>query len=207
MNRVQGDHKDRPYKPQNGTGMNVTIRMMGEEKLVRALEVTGARAHDLRRPFADAGERIVRRISQRLSGPVLKENTGRLKGSLNHEEKADSLEVSAGGGPEVDYAAIHNFGGVIRPKKKKFLTIPFPGGPADKPVPLRASDFTDTFVAKGIIFQRKKKVKKAKNAQIIPLFILKKSVTIPARPYMFLEESDVEYLKESIADFIAGAWA
>lgn len=185
--------------------MDVTIRMVGEEKLVRVLELTGARAHDLRRPFADAGERIVRRISQRLSGPVLKENTGRLKGSLNHEETADTLDISAGGGPEVDYAAIHNFGGVIRPKKKKFLTIPFPGGPADKPVPLRAADFDDTFVAKGIIFQRKEKGKKG-NVQIIPLFILKKSVTIPASPYMFLEDSDVEYLKESISDFIAGAW-
>jgi len=180
--------------------MDVTIRIAGEEKLVRVLDETQDRARNLRRPFADAGERIVRKIAKRLSGAVLDANTGRLKASLMHKETKDTLEISAGGGPkEVAYAAIHHFGGVIRPKKKKFLTIPFPGGPADKPVPLRASDFEDTFVAAGIIFQ-------SQEHESVPLFILKKSVTIPARPYMYLEDSDEEYLKESIRDFIAGAW-
>lgn len=181
--------------------MDVTLRIMGEEKLIRVLDETEDRGQDLRRPFADTGERIVRKIAKRLSGAVLKEDTGRLKGSLAHNETKDSLEISAGGGPEeVAYATIHHFGGVIRPKKKMALTIPFPGGPADQPVPLRAGDFEDTFVAKGIIFQKRK-------YQIIPLFILKKAVEIPARPYMYLEDSDEIYLKESIADFIAEAWS
>ena len=182
--------------------MEVTIKIADEEKVIKGLEDMDDRAGDLRRPFMDFGERLVRRISKRLSGEALKERTGRLKGSLTHEETEDTLEVSAGGGPgEVDYAAIHHYGGTIRPKKKKFLTIPFPGGPADKPVPLRASDFNDTFVAKGIIFQKRGK------DDIEPLFILKESVTIPARPYMYAEDSDVEYLTNSIADFIAGAWS
>jgi phage gpG-like protein len=183
--------------------MEITMRIAGEDAAIRALDVVAGHAGDLRRPLADMGERLVRRIAKRLSGAVLKENTGRLKGSLMHKETTDTLEVSAGGGKQVDYAAIHHFGGVIRPKKKKFLTIPFPGGPADKPVPLRAADFEDTFVAKGIIFQRKKK---GKGVRIIPVFILKKSVTMPARPYMYVEDPDVEYLTESISDFIAGAW-
>jgi len=102
----------------------------------------------------------------------------------------------------VNYAAIHHFGGTIRPKKKKFLTIPFPGGPADQRVPLRAADFNDTFVAKGIIFQDR-----GENIKPEPLFLLRKSVTIPASPYMYAEESDVQYLSNSIADFIAGAWS
>jgi len=181
--------------------MEVTIRIAGEERVITALDQIGDRAGDLKRPLADFGERLVRRISKRLSGPALKERTGRLKGSLTHEETNDSLEVSAGGADEVDYAAIHHFGGTIKPKKKKFLTIPFPGGPADQRVPLRAADFNDTFVAKGIIFQKRGK------DDIEPLFILKKSVEIPASPYMYAEESDVEYLSNSIADFIAGAWS
>jgi len=182
--------------------MEIMIRIAGEEKVIKALDEVGDRARDLRRPLEDFGERMVRRISKRLSGPALKEKSGRLKGSLTHEETADTAEISAGGGPgEVDYAAIHHYGGTIRPKKKKFLTIPFPGGPADKRVPLRARDFDDTFVAKGIIFQKRGE------DTIEPLFILKKSVEIPASPYMYLENSDVEYLNNSIADFITGAWA
>jgi len=181
--------------------MELTIRIGGEEKVIKAVDETGDRARDLTQPLADFGERMVRKISKRLSGPALKERTSRLKGSLTHEEMADTGEISAGGGPgEVDYAAIHHYGGTIRPKKKKFLTIPFPGGPADKRVPLRAADFADTFVAKGIIFQKR-------GEDIVPLFILKKSVEIPARPYMYAEDADWEYLNGSVADFIAGAWA
>jgi len=182
--------------------MELTIRIANEEKVIKAVDETGDRARDLRRPLADFGERMVRKISKRLSGPALKERTGRLKGSLTHEETADTGEISAGGGPgEVDYAAIHHFGGTIKPKKRQFLTIPFPGGPADKRVPLRAADFADTFVAKGIIFQKRGE------DDIVPLFILKKSVEIPARPYMYAEDADVGYLNDSIADFIARAWA
>lgn len=182
--------------------MELILRIADEEKVVAALDELGGRAHDLHRPLEDFGERMVRKIAKRLSGPALKERTGRLKGSLTHEETHDTLEVSAGGADEVDYAAIHHFGGTIRPKKKKFLTIPFPGGPADQRVPLRAADFNDTFIAEGIIFQDR-----GENIRPEPLFILKKSVTIPARPYMYVEESDVDYLNNSIADFIMGAWS
>jgi phage gpG-like protein len=180
--------------------MEVTLRIAGEEQVIKALDDLGDRARDLRKPFADFGERMVRKIARRLSGDALDVRSGRLRGSLTHEETADTAEISAGGGPgEVDYAAIHHYGGVIRPRKKKMLTIPFPGGPADQRVPFRARDFNDTFVAKGIIFRRVSK------DEIQPLFILKKAVTIPARPYMYAEEADIAYLNDSIADFIAGA--
>jgi len=181
--------------------MNVILRIADQEKVIAALDSLDDRVRDLRRPLADFGERMVRKIAKRLSGPALKERTGRLKGSLAHEETPDTAEISAGGADDVDYAAIHHFGGTIRPKKKKFLTIPFPGGPADQRVPMRAADFNDTFVAKGIIFRT------IGRDNIEPLFILKKSVKIEARPYMYEEESDIVYLKESIADFIAGAWS
>lgn len=176
--------------------MELTIRIVDEEKVIKIIGDISDRVNNLSEPLADFGERMVRKISKRLSGDVLDVNTGRLRSSLTYEESADTLEISAGGGPgEVDYAAIHERGGTIVPKKKKFLTIPFPGGPADTKVPKRAADFEDTFVAKGIIFRKKGK-------GFEPLFILKKSVTIPARPYMYLEDSDVDYLNNSIAEFI-----
>ncbi len=176
--------------------MEITIRIADEEKVIKVLDGVSDRAADLREPLADFGERMLRKISKRLSGDVLDVNTGRLRSSLDYEETADTLEISAGGGPgEVDYAAIHERGGTIVPKKKKFLTIPFPGGPADTKVPKRAADFDNTFVAKGIIFQ-------SLAHESVPLFILKKSVTIPARPYMYVEDADVDYLNNSIAEHI-----
>ena len=176
--------------------MQFVIKIADEEKVIKVLDGISDRAADLHEPLADFGERMVRKISKRLSGDALDVNTGRLRNSLTYAETEGGLEISAGGGPgEVDYAAIHHYGGVIKPKNKKFLTIPFPGGPADTKVPKRAADFEDTFIAKGIIFQ-------SLEHESVPLFILVKSVTIPARPYMFLEDSDVDYLNDSIAEFI-----
>jgi len=187
--------------------MDLTLRIAGEEKVVKVLEAAGERVKDLTPPFRDAGERIVRKIARRLSGAVLSEKSARLKNSVIPQPTPDSLTISAGGGPdEVAYAAIHHYGGTIRPKKAKALTIPFPGGPADKRVPLRASDFDDTFIAKGIIFQSLGGSSRSGGERIEPLFILKRSVEIPARPYMYLDESDVEYLRRSVADYVTGEW-
>lgn len=97
------------------------------------------------------------------------------------------------------YARIQEFGGSIRPKKKKALTIPFPG------VKGFATEYNDTFIAKGIIFQRiqgrtKKGLRRKKRTVGIstgsrkfqgglrnfrPLFLLHKGpIKITKKPYM-----------------------
>lgn len=189
--------------------LSAAIEISGERRVIRLLKDTGARARDLSAPMADLGERLVRRIGNRIS-KVLNEKTGRLKGSLDYEESVDGLVVtaggrSAGGSDAVRYARIQHKGGIIKPKKAKALTIPFPGGPADKRVPLRARDFKDTFIAKGIIFRALSRGRSG-GSIIEPLFILKKKVEIPASPYMYMEKSDVKYLKRSVASYITGAW-
>jgi phage gpG-like protein len=190
--------------------MELTINIAGQEQVIRALDEHTERAADISPVFADFGERMVRRISRRIS-QVFEEQSGRLGASLTYQEGPDSLTISAGGSPgggadAVRYARIQHEGGTIRPKKAKFLTIPFPGGPADQRVPLRASDFDDTFIAKGIIFRTTSRGGRSGGEQIEPLFILKRSVTLPARPYMYVEDSDVAYLKKSVADYISGKW-
>jgi len=75
----------------------------------------------------------------------------------------------------IKYAQIHDKGGTIT-AKKKYLTIPFDG------VLGKARSFKNTFVAKGpsgglVMFQKQGK---GKNASVIPLFFLKRSVTLPA---------------------------
>lgn len=192
--------------------MDLTINIAGQEQVIRALDEHAERAEDISPVFADFGERMVRRISRRISR-VFEEQSGRLGASLTYQEGPDSLTISAGGSPgdgadAVRYARIQHEGGTIRPKRAKFLTIPFPGGPADKRVPLRAADFAhdDTFVAKGIIFRTLSRGGRSGGEQIEPLFILKRSVTLPARPYMYVEDSDVAYLKKSVADYVSGKW-
>ena len=110
-------------------------------------------------------------VTQKLSGQVLKVRTGTLRSSivpiLAHME---GRVIMAGVGTGVKYARIHEFGGTIVPKVAQALTVPLPG------VKGRARDYKNTFIAKGMIFQKQ-------GREIIPLFALKKSVTIPARPY------------------------
>lgn len=68
---------------------------------------------------------------------VLKVRSGLLRRSIQGRVDAGAtdprLTLSAGGrigAKDVVYAAIHEFGGVVRPKNAKALRIPLPGGPA-----------------------------------------------------------------------------
>lgn len=76
---------------------------------------------------------------------------------------------------------VHEFGATIRPKKAKYLTVPLPAALNNKGIPIKKSarDWANTFVARSragnlIIFQRRL-------TQIVPLYVLKSSVTIPPR--------------------------
>jgi hypothetical protein len=81
----------------------------------------------------------------------------------------------------VFYLNIHEYGGVIRATNAQFLTIPLPEALNSNGTPkfMSARQWNDTFVAlskKGnlIIFQRR-------GREIVPLYVLKKQVTIRAR--------------------------
>lgn len=76
---------------------------------------------------------------------------------------------------------IHEFGGSITPKSRKFLTIPLPAALDSRGIPKRLSvrDWENTAVIKTaggrlMVIQRR-------GRRIIPLYILAKKVTIPAR--------------------------
>ena len=90
---------------------------------------------------------------------------------------AFKLEVGTQG---VKYARILEKGGTIHPKRRQYLTVPLPG------VKGRARDYPNAFIIKSkkgnlLIVERKGK------ADLRPLFVLKKSVTIPA--FRWLEKS------------------
>ena len=84
-------------------------------------------------------------------------------------------------GSDVPYAGIQEFGGTIVPKNATYLTIPLPAALDGSGVPLyaKARDWPNTFVARSkagnlIIFQKR-------GSSIVPLYVLKTSVTIPPR--------------------------
>ena len=155
-----------------------------------------------------ASSSVVGRLTENVSGIILHRRTGRLAQSIGFriEGKGRDMTAEMGSGATVPfprivsgrqgvtkstrvvYANIHERGGVIKPKRAKWLTIPLPealtkSGSQLKGGALGARDFPNTFFMRSkagnlLIMQRKGKNK------IVPLFVLKKSVTIPARHYL-----------------------
>lgn len=155
----------------------------------------------LARRLAQADAEIV----QNLSGSVLKRGTGNLARSVRHrlEQQGPSkimgeVGILAGSGPVTKYAAIHLTGGVITPKRAQFLAIPLPAARTASGVPrygsplretLKAAFPAGTFVAKGVLFGKlgattSGRLKTKGGSNIVALFALKKSVTIPKRDYL-----------------------
>jgi len=142
-------------------------------------------------------------IIANLSGAVLKRRTGNLARSVRHTQEVSGPTVIGqvgilADGPVQKYAAIQLFGGTIRPKNAKFLAIPIGQALTASGVPRYGSPLRQslpgafpagTFVAKGILFGKLGNTpggtlttKGGRN--IVPLFVLKSSVTIPAHDYM-----------------------
>lgn len=153
--------------------------------------------------FGIEGEKIMR--ADVLAGQTLHKRTGMLANSFSSrvgmENKTAVLRIGSGvrhggwaqqgetrytGQGRLPYAEIHERGGVIRPKKGKYLTIPFPYNQTPAGVTKMSArrmfqQYPDTtFIAHGIIFRKLRKSDKS----IQPMFKLVRSVTIPARRYM-----------------------
>ena len=136
--------------------------------------------------FRRASLMVERDLKANISGRYLKVRTGRLRASIgsrvdmNEEGLTGVIGSGVRTGERVRYADIHEEGGVITARRVKYLTIPTEYALTKAGVTKRISarDFENTFVRQGIIWQKQGKRK------IVPLFILKKSVVIPARRYM-----------------------
>lgn len=132
------------------------------------------------------GELLLRRLKMNVTNRILKVRTGRLRASLNKMMKVDAeglktiVGSGVGVGRRVKYATILEVGGVIIPKRAKFLTIPLrpaltKAGVTKYP---SARDYPNTIVFKNMIWQKE-------GRKLVPLFVLKKEVKIPAKRYMY----------------------
>lgn len=138
-----------------------------------------------------AGALMEGSLKKNVANVLLKVRSGRLSNSIGfivRGEGADlKAEIGSGvrNGKRVVYANILETGGKIVPKKSQYLTIPLPGaltasGVARKP---NARSWKNTFVARAksgnlVIFQNQTKGK------VLPLYVLKKSVTIKPKLWM-----------------------
>jgi phage gpG-like protein len=140
--------------PRRTASIGVTIP--GLDWKVRALAVAAPKAVDrgLERGIRAATIDIEGQVKRYLEGIVLKRRTGRLWRSIHADTFRRLGRVVGIVGTNVKYAAIHEFGGIIRPKKEGGLLV-FSQG--------RRNEKTGRF-QRDVIFA--------------------KSVKIPARPYM-----------------------
>ncbi len=130
--------------------------------------------------------RQIKPVGRKSGGTTLVES-GRLVRSINHEVRDSEVRI----GTNVKYAQIHNEGGIIRPKTAKFLAIPLtPAARIAKP-----RDFDNTFIAKGIIFQ------KQDGGKPIALYVLKKSVTMPKRQFLTVSPDDEQRITTVLREF------
>lgn len=138
--------------------------------------------------LVDATAFVEQKLKLNVSGKILKVRSGRLRssiGSIVIQRNNEPVGIIGSGvrqGKRVPYADIHETGGIITPKRVRWLTIPLRAALTPAGVPRgRARDFADTFFAwsGGNLFLFQKQ-----GQNVIPLFILKKSVNIPARRYM-----------------------
>lgn len=105
-------------------------------------------------------------------------------------------------GTNLEYAALHQYGGVVSAKRAKYLTIPLTkeaarsGGARQFP---RKLFFLRS--KKGSLFLAETKTKGRKKAKSLTLhYILKKSVTVPTRPFLGFGEWLLRQLDVILAD-------
>ena len=114
------------------------------------------------------------------------------------EQSADYVEVEVG--TNLEYAAIHEYGGTIRPKSSKYLAIP-------------VGSYTGSPSKHGDL-----KLRKTANGNLVMVdasgsvqYVLKSSVTIPARPYLRPavdenQEEIIETVAKSLEILIEGSF-
>ena len=111
----------------------------------------------------------MRNMGQRLA-PY---KTGMLRNSITAKPSRPIDKVTVGSG--VKYAAMQNYGGIIRPKKSRWLTIPLPGVRGS----IRSHEGFFIMSKRGNLIYAKKSGKGLK-----PLFVLKKQVRIKGTRFL-----------------------
>lgn len=188
----------------------IKLNLSGDAEVRQAVEKLGARLPAvLVRAMQEVVLMLKRYIKQRkLSGQVLKVRSGRLRNSIASSVSIIGKAVVGVVGTNVPYAKTHEFGATITPKRGKYLAIPIGGALTPAGVPRgRPRDFADTVVVNTRFGNKLILGRDKTSGKRIPLFILKKSVTIRKRPFFepSIKENQsriLEMLRESITEAV-----
>ena len=180
----------------------VSIRIDSERLQERFRQMPALVDRELRGALVDWGRDWERTMVLRMRGGApgqsladrLTTRTGALRGTFRSEVRGSTLRNMrlrlSSGGRHAPYARIHEYGGTIRPKRAKALTVPLrdaltPSGALSGKAVLRrkggggfTTDYGDTFLLKtgGKVFVA---VKGRREGDLRLLYVLKRSVTIP----------------------------
>jgi len=143
--------------------------------------------------------------------------TLRDNGELMKSIAPHSGELWADASTNLAYARIQQNGGTIRPKNAKALFIPA----SDKTrmlmrrygarsprllIEAMKADGYDFFsVGKAFFACKERAGKRGKRGEVFILFIISKSVKIPPRPFLYIDEKDQEYLMKLVQEGVMNA--
>lgn len=174
--------------------IELSINQSDLKELKKRLDSLNIRQRDslLLRAFRQAATVVETKLKSNVTGSILKRRSGHLAQSIESSIYQDSggvitARIGSGvrSGFRMPYTEIHETGGTITPKRVKYLTVPLAAALTSSGVPRKASvrEWPNTFVGRSkggalIIFQ------KAGKGRMIPLYVLKRSINVPARRYM-----------------------
>jgi len=160
-----------------------------KKRLVTAADRAGPRIGEEMKTFlTDVAEILARRHGRAWPGGTSAKTLSKRSGR-GMEAIRESIQIAASGGIETvegrigapGYIGVHEKGATIRAKRAKYLAIPLKEALDARGLPKRRSprDWQNTFVGTSkqgnlLIFQRR-------GDGIVPLYVLKKEVKIPAR--------------------------
>ncbi len=178
--------------------MSITIQLENADAVREAFRTAKpdliARWYDTTRRHAFRAVRIIQtkyRGAAETSPTATRQGTGALRASYSQvtDKVSDGVQTQLGlmrlaaKGQALAYGYVHEEGATIRPTRTRFLAIPLPSIRSRSGVAPKPSDFprSETFITKGkgfggVICRR------LAGGAIQPLFALRRSVTIKARP-------------------------
>lgn len=128
-------------------------------------------------------------------------DTGILMASFAHKETSNSLVI----GTVQPQAQLMHFGGIVKPKRGKFLAIPLTKAAVYAGSPLRFSGPTRGRYGRGALSPRINKAKTGGvlvDANGVAQFAFTKQVTVPARPFMGFSKQWMDDFHAMLAEFL-----
>lgn len=210
----------------------IKVTSTGIPEAQRLFDALNARLADLSPAMEVVGMNLQRRVARRFqSGSDWPQSiraqreggrtmllSNRLRnsiGTLGDEGVFDVTKMSVTLGTNTVYARLMQEGGIVRPKTAKALAIPLTrearkaasnvASIRDIPnlVFLPSKGKPETIGVLGKVAKGTSKKTGVQKGDFVPWFALRKSVTIPARPFLYIEDGDIPMIERVIRRYIA----